>query len=101
MIEELSARIWSYVAFHADIAALREHMLHRKYIASEPRPFSEEALIRLLKSATILAASKRLEFREAAYKIATAAAEIENSRTRQAPGNFYSWCLAELGTFPL
>lgn len=100
MIEELSARIWSYVAFHADIAALREHMLHRKYIASEPRPFSEEALIRLLKSATILAASKRLEFREAAYKIATAAAEIELQNS-QAPGNFYSWCLAELGTFPL
>ncbi|MGB9027356.1 MAG: DEAD/DEAH box helicase, partial [Rhodomicrobium sp.] len=99
MIEELSARIWSYVAFHADIAALREHMLHRKYIASEPRPFSEEALIRLLKSATILAASKRLEFREAAYKIATAAAEIETPELTGAR-QLLLLVLSRIGNFP-
>lgn len=99
MIEELSSRIWGHDQFHVEVGELREALLKHRFIAPVPSDnISEDTVVRLLKSAMMLAASSSVEYRQAAYQIATAAAEM----SEHLPGARYALLivLSRLGNFP-
>lgn len=99
MIEELSDKIWSHEQFHQEVGWLRETVLRHRFIApTEIAADSENAIVRLLKSAVTLSASHSLQYRQVAYQIATAAAEVSD----QLPGTKYVLLLVlnRLGNFP-
>lgn len=78
MIEELSQKIWSHEEFHAEAAQLREYTLRRRYLSEAVSSFPADSVVRLLKSAAVLSSSQQPAYRQMAFSIATAAAEIES-----------------------
>ncbi len=85
--------------FHQEVGELRETLLRHRFIAPvSSDDFSEDALVRLLKCSMTLSASSSLEYRQTAYQIATAAAEMSG----QFPGVRYALLLvlSRLGNFP-
>lgn len=99
MIDELSKKIWGHSKFHAEVGVLRESLLRHRYIgASKEMALSEEAMVRLIKSATTLSASANREHRQIAYQIATSAAEVAGNF----PGTKYALLLvlSRIGNFP-
>ena len=100
MIEELSERIWSHSQFHEDLSELRRFNLQKRYIGTPAqKDLNEDALLKLLRCAAILSASEDREYREAAFQIATAAAELLG---REFPGVHHVLVLAlsRIGNFP-
>jgi hypothetical protein len=99
MIDELSVKIWNQPKFHAESRDLHQKLLQGRYIGVGGADFDDRALVRLLKSAAILAASSNQDFRKEAYKIATAASELEFERF---PGvaNLLLLVLSRIGNFP-
>jgi hypothetical protein len=99
MIHELSARIWSQPRFHQEAATLLTHLLQSRFAIKSKVEGEEEALLRLLRSAAILAASREKQHREMAYQIATAASELESGRYPGAP-YLLLLVLSRIGNFP-
>lgn len=100
MIEQLSERIWSHDAFHAELAELQEKNLRKRYVEG-PRHdgISEDALTRLLQCASTLSASKSIPYREAAYRIVTAASELVGKELQGVP-YVMLLALSRMGNFP-
>ncbi len=98
MIDQLSERIWAHELFHEDAAVLRKSLLESRYVARQPLP-PDATLIRLLRSAAILAASQNHIHRHAAYEIATAAAELQSEEYPGVPFVLLL-VLARMGNFP-
>lgn len=98
MIGQLAARIWSHDAFHEDTAALRRAVLRSRYVGPEFLP-DDKALVRLLRSAVVLAASTSHEHRHAAYEIATAASELDSEKHPGIPFVLLL-VLGRIGNFP-
>ena len=75
MIEELSTRIWENPEFKADYESLKhENLSHSIGVRGTPLyPLQRSRIRRLLQSATHFSASENVTYREAAYRIATAA----------------------------
>jgi hypothetical protein len=99
MIEQLSRQIWGHDQFHREVGELRETLLRHRFVAPiASDSISEDAIVRLLKSALTLAASASLEHRQTSYQIATAAAEM----SEHFPGARYALLLvlSRLGNFP-
>lgn len=100
MIEALSERIWSHAAFHNEFAELQERTLRRRYIAeAEHGVISEDVLTRLLQCAATLSASKLAPYREAAYRIVTAASELVGQELQGVP-YIMLLALSRMGNFP-
>lgn len=100
MIEQLSERIWSHDQFHAELSELQEKNLRNRYIGeSEENSVSEEMLRRLLQCASTLSASKSSSYREAAYRIVTAASELVGHDLHGVP-YVMLLALSRMGNFP-
>ncbi len=99
MINELAEQIWARPMFHEDAAILGEANLRRRYIKSDDGKIEEERLVRLLRSAVVLAGSNNLEHRRLAYSITTSAAELAGD---EFPGIPYLLlvALSRMGNFP-
>lgn len=99
MIEQLSERIWAHDAFHAELAELQENNLRSRYIEEGHGSISEDVLKRLLQCASTLSASKSLPYREAAYRIVTAASELVGKDLQGIP-YVMLLALSRMGNFP-
>lgn len=100
MIENLSERIWSHDAFHTELAELQERTLRNRYIAEADHDIiSEDVLTRLLQCAATLSASKSAPYREAAYRIVTAASELVGKELQGVP-YVMLLALSRMGNFP-
>jgi superfamily II DNA/RNA helicase len=75
MIEELATRIWDKSAFQSEYQKLVQESLSQsvRVINQSSIPLDQNAIRRLLQSATHFAASPQLDHRAAAYRIAIAA----------------------------
>lgn len=100
MIDELCDRIWARDEFHEDFGAIQEAYLRKKLVyATEDSNVDERSLARLLQSAMAFATVNNSKYREAAYRIATAAAELS---AEEYPGPAYALLvvLSRTGNFP-
>lgn len=99
MIGELAERIWSHEQFHREAGELRRYALRTRYVPSSEATHDVEMLLRLLRSATVLAASPTRTHRELAFQIATAASEI-SSDSLVGTSYILLLVLSRLGNFP-
>ncbi len=99
MIEELVERIWRNPKFHHEFNALQTEWLQRELKADPAAPLADEALIRLLRAATLLSLSTDGNQRDAAYRIATSAFDLRRATHPGAPA-IASVVLSRLGNFP-
>ena len=100
MIDELCNRIWSRDQFHQDYGAIQEAYLRQRLIEEDRSPtVGEAATTRLLQSAIAFATASNPKYRDAAYRIATVAAELNTDRY---PGSLYALLivLSRIGNFP-
>ncbi|WP_246563525.1 DEAD/DEAH box helicase [Bradyrhizobium liaoningense] len=98
MIGELAERIWSHEQFHREAGELRSYALRTRYVPSSKATHDVEMLLRLLRSAAVLAASRTRTHRELAFQIATAASEISDGLDGIA--YILLLVLSRLGNFP-
>lgn len=100
MIEKLSEKIWGHTQFHKEVSQLIEANLRNRYInQSSLQKIPDEQLKRLLQCASTLSASKSTEYRETAYKIVTAAAELVGESYAGVP-YLMLLVLGRIGNFP-
>jgi hypothetical protein len=100
MIEELCDRIWAHDEFHRDYGAIQEAYLKRRLVdAVESVDIGVGATTRLLQSAIAFATADDPKYRDVAYRIATAAAELNTDQYR---GSLYALLivLGRIGNFP-
>lgn len=99
MINELGERIWKNSEFHREREGLYTEWLQRELKTAPTTALSDVALIRLLRSAAVLALSSDGNRRDAAYRIAASSFDLRRA-THPGASAIANVILSRLGNFP-
>lgn len=99
MLDLLSERIWNNSKFHQDVRNLLVKHLRKSVLREHVDPIDRDALIRLSRSAAIMAGSSRQAHRNIAYRIAVAATSLFGE-SEPATAEIMLLVLNRLGNFP-
>lgn len=99
MIDELIGRIWRNPVFQSEFDSLQTEWLQQTLKVQPTAATPDEALLRLLRAATILSLSNDGDHRDAAYRIAASAFDVR-SITHPGTSAITNVILSRLGNFP-